>query len=464
MVGVTEKRPSLIGTLAVLVLVFAMLYAGGTVDFLSGLTRPIVTAGLRLVGIPAFDNETHLTAGHLSIPWTGDCAGLNILAILVAVICWSQRGRPMDVAFWLRLAAALPLAFVANLLRIFTLIGLRWAIHPATESPQLHYFIGFLWILPFLGILLKRPERVPASFFWLEILRIAALLSLLAPFIGAPGGPLVAICTLVLMARHHWQQPSGWPAVGLYAAWLLAAALIGLSRMESLWIPWLLACPGFLEWSLRRIAAFVLILPGTVPLIAMQPVALLFIVPGIAWEIYQLWRPTADSPTPGPVSPALLTVTAFFHVFPFLAGMMAAMTATGGFPPPPGVMAIPRPGDYFLVRQIGQPADLHCHWYEPGEGGRHHTLAVCLQYRGVTVGTSGVQGVHDDGSHWLAEFFLMPDGRLLDYRGYLSATFWPFSANGVHLIYSAPKALVGADEFLGLSRKNAESLASPFRR
>ncbi len=463
MAGVLTNRKSLISTLLVLLLVFGLLYAGNTVDLLSGITRPLVTEGLRLVGVDAQDGETHLTAGHLRIPWTGDCAGLNLLAILVAVTFWSQRGRPMGVGFWLRLLAAFPLAFVANLLRIFTLIGLRWLLYPTVESPQLHYFIGFLWVLPFLSLLLRRPDGTSASFFWLEILRIAALLSLLAPFINAPGGAIVALCTLLLLARYSWHPPTGWLQTIFYAAWLLGAFVVSVSRMESLWIPWLLTCPGFLRWTWSRMGSLALLLPGTIPLVAMQPWSWVILLPGAGWEIYQTWRQPGAPGEPTRISPAIFAVTAFFHLFPFLAGMAAAMTGGGGFPPPAGVMSHQTPEKFFLVRQVGQPGDLHCFWYEPDEGGRHHTLEVCLQYRGVTVGRSPVDGVQDDGTNWLMEFFLMPDGELLDYAGYLRATFWPFSANGAHVIYAAPSGLYSAEEFARAAEKNARALAEMIR-
>lgn len=47
--------------------------------------------------------------------------------------------------------------------------------------------------------------------------------------------------------------------------------------------------------------------------------------------------------------------------------------------------------------------------------------------------------------------------------GDLQATFWPFSTNGAHLIYAAPKEVMSAEEFLELARSNARKLAELVR-
>jgi exosortase/archaeosortase family protein len=455
-------RKPVIATLLALGAIFGILYAGNTVDFLSGVTKPAVILILKSFGVHASDSGTHLNAGSLEVPWTGDCAGLNILAILVAVTLWANRRGPFGAGFWARLLMAFPIAYVANIARILSLIGLRRLLYPAVEDPSLHYFIGFLWVLPFLAVLIRRPSAVPAGLFWLEILRIASVLSLLAPFVPAPGGVIVTASSLVLLARHKWASPRNLPAAGVFCGWLAAGLFIAGSRMGSLWIPWLLVCPGYMDWRLPRLAPMLLLLPGTVPLFAMKPWAAWVVIPAVCWEIFfVLFRDTPDD-RPLEKSPLLFFVAGFFHIFPFVTSV-ATIAPLAGFPPPPGVMRVKEPHGYYSVRTLRQPPGLLCLWFEPSEGGRHHTLEVCLQYRGIRDGVRRAGDVVTDGSFWYAEFFLLPNGDLCNYHDYLAKTFLPFSANGAHLIFMASKDTMDAAGFLRLSRENAGILAGLLR-
>lgn len=449
---------SLILTLGSLGLILVLLYTANTVDFLSGLTRPLVVLIIRLFGFSAGEHADFLQLGHLHVPWTGDCAGLNIFAILLAVTLWSYRNGPFDGRFWLRLILIFPLAFLANLARIFTLIGLRWWLYPATESAQLHYFIGFLWVLPVLGLLLRRPAGTPRMLFILEILRIAALLSLLAPFVSAPGGLLVSACSLILLARCDWKPVTGWLDVLLYAGWMAAGFFIASARMESLWIPWLLVCPGFLPAQPLRWLTLLWLLPGTVPLFAMGKVAPFLLVPGIVIEVWLMFRGGVSHQSKNPGEAPLLAVVALFQIFPFLAALGAA-TGQPPWPPPVGTMSYRAPDQSWVVRVIGQPPDLRIFWYDPDEGGRHHTLQVCLQYRGHNAKPTSDGRVLEYEGDWLTEFFLMPDGRLIDYKEYLRATFWPFTSSGVHVIASMPQGVISDGEFRALAEESVQRLA-----
>ncbi len=458
------RKTNFLQTGLAIVLVFLLLYAGNTVDVLSGLTKPIIIAGLKLVGVTAVDESTHLVIGQLNVPWTGDCAGLNILAIMVGVTLWANRALPVGASFWVRLLLAFPVAFLANLLRIFTLIGLRWWIYPAVESPQLHYFIGFLWVLPFLAFFVpSRRQQSSRGLFWLETVRIAAVLSLVAPFVAAPGGVMVTICSLLLLTRHRWHGVRGALPILLYVFWFVAALFIASARMESLWIPWILSCPGFLDWRPSRLLPMPLLLLGTIPLAAMHPVLWWLVLPAMLWEAWQLLRPgvldqdqhSESLRGEGPVFAATLV----FHIFPFVAAV-AAVAGGEDIPPPAGLMAMRTKENAYVVRAVGQPANISCFWYEPNEGGRHHTLEVCLQYRGVKLKPTGEPEVMTDGSHWMTEYFLLGDGTLADYREYLRRTFWPFSSSGVHLIYMAPAEELTPAEFRKLVTENARQIRS----
>ncbi len=452
-------RKPVIPTLLAIAAVLGLLYLGNSVDFLSGVTKPAVVAVLNLVGIESIDNGDHLHAGHLEVPWTGDCAGLNILVVLVAVTLWANRHGPFGAAFWLRLLLALPVAYVANLARIFSLIGLRWLLYPSIETPSLHYFVGFLWVLPFLAALIRQPKEISARIFWLEILRIASILSLLAPFVSAPGGVMVAMSSLILLARHHWHSPTSIGAGALFCSWMAAGAFIAEARMESLWIPWLLVCPGYVDWRLSRLVPLVLLLPGTIPIFAMKPWAALIVIPAAIWEVSLIFNSRTQEPASEEKSFTVFAAAAVFHLFPFFSSI-AAIAPCPGIPPPPGVMAIRNPGGLYNVRTIGQTPELSCFWYEPNEGGRHHTLEVCLQYRGIKEGITRDGELVTDGQYLYTEFFLMPGGELCSYQNYLSRTLLPFSRSGAHLIYMTPKEAMSREDFLRLSRKSAEKLAA----
>jgi len=440
---------------------FAILHAGSTVDFLSCVTKPVIIAALKIAGAEATDNGTHLHVGKLNVPWTGDCAGLNILAILVAVTLWANRNGPHGRGFWLRLLLVFPLAYLANIARILSLVGLRWLLYPAVESPSLHYFVGFVWVLPFLSILIRRPESTAAGLFWLEILRIASILSLLAPFVSGPGGTIVTICSLVLLARHKWTAPRSLADAGVFCAWMAAGVFIAGSRMGSLWIPWLLACPGYVDWRLNRLIPMALLLPGTVPLFAMKPWAIWIVIPAVCWEIFHLLFPGAQQEQGAEKSSLLYPIAGFFHLFPFIASV-AVINSAQGFPPPPGAMW-KKETNGFSVRTVHQAPGLTCLWFEPNEGGRHHTLEVCLQYRGIRGDIQRIDEIVSNESSWFTEFFLFPDGDLCSYRSYLGKTFMPYSPNAAHLIFVASKDRMSSGDFLRLSRETAGHLASLLR-
>jgi hypothetical protein len=168
-------------------------------------------------------------------------------------------------------------------------------------------------------------------------------------------------------------------------------------------------------------------------------------------------RPASSADSPGDI-PVLATV-ALFQLFPFLAALAAA-TGQPAWPPPEGTMSYQAEDQSWVVRVPGQPPDLKTFWYEPNEGGRHHTLQVCLQYRGHPPRPGPEPEVLSYEGEWLTEFFLMPGGHLLDYRQYLRATFWPYSSSGVHLIFSVPQQSMTAGEFRSMAKTYALRLAA----
>jgi hypothetical protein len=98
-------------------------------------------------------------------------------------------------------------------------------------------------------------------------------------------------------------------------------------------------------------------------------------------------------------------------------------------------------------------------WYGPSGDGRHHTLPVCMRYRGIHLKTvAGSPVVMTDGKVWMREFFIQGDRLLSDYRAYLRHTLWPWSPAGVHLISSGPTNRMNSDAFARQSEVLARAL------
>jgi exosortase/archaeosortase family protein len=442
--------------------VFGLLHLAGTTDVLSDLTRPLVVAVLELLGVAAADRGGHLVVGRLHVPWTRDCAGLNVLAVLWAVALWVNRAEPLSRRTWGQLALAVPVAFAANVARILTLIAYRAAFFPAVESPQLHYFIGFLWIVPFLGLWVPRGKAAGAGR-RLEILYLAAALALITPHVGGPGGSLVTLAALLFLAESRLATQASPARRWWGVAWLLAALPIAAARMESLWTPWLLLCPWFAAPSLLRSPHGLVLLVGTIPLAVLNPVGRVAVLAAAAWQAWRLvrgrraepaqvaseavaaWRPAASAALVGAL------------VFPFVASVVAGRVPLRE-PPPAGTMARPIDATSYTVRLVGQSPEIELAWFGPYGEGRHHTLPVCMRYRGVVLGPSEEDGVMTDGGRWMREFFLHDGALLADYPAYLLRTSLPFSSPGVHVIASAPTSSMSARSFGSAAERLAREL------
>lgn len=438
--------------------VLSLLHLADSSDLLSGVTRTLIVWVLNLIGTSAADKGGYLAVGgSLNIPWTQDCAGLNILVLLWSVVLWVHRAEALARSTWVRLALAVPAAFVANVLRVLTVIGYRAAFYPEVESPQLHYFMGFLWVLPFLGLVL----RIEFGEVWergVEAVHLAVTLSLLAAVADAPGGTLAALAALVVLGSHRpadgANRPFGSVRTAAMVTWLVAAAIIAGSRMESLWIPWLLLCPWYAPIRLLLSPDGLALLAGTIPLIAMHPVARLVVLAALAWRIFRLLRRPIAPPVPE-VASASASRPAPFHkssvltlalTLPLWAPLVGDLSRDRS-PAPPGVMARTIDASTQSLRVLGQSPEIELAWFAPTGGGRHHPLPVCMRYRGVTLLPTEDEGVMTDGRRWMREFFLQ-DGQILrDYASYLRSTFAPFSSAGIHIIASASVDSMSAAAF-----------------
>ena len=95
-----------------------------------------------------------------------------------------------------------------------------------------------------------------------------------------------------------------------------------------------------------------------------------------------------------------------------------------------------------------QPAGTRIDWIAAQGGGRHHTLQICMAYRGEHLHNAPEdERVLTDGRIWRREFFMIDDLLVENYAGYLRHTFWPGSPVGVHLIFSATAGSTSAADF-----------------
>jgi len=456
----------MIHNLILLGIIFLLLHVANLTEVLSYLSRPLVTMVAAAFGIEAVDRGNDIVLGNLVLPWTQDCSGVNTLIILWGITLWANRQKPFDRALIARLLLCVPAALLANMLRILTLAGYRYVFYPAWESEELHYLVGFLWLLPFLFLFIEDLRNMDRAR-WIEVIYLSLVLALVAPTIFSPGGSLVALSTLFYLAHSRVSDVTPRRLLIAYLVWGAAAVLIARSNMESLWIPWLLVCPRLVSWRLLSSWTGLIILSGSISLLAMRPVWQLVVGGALAYRLYLLIR-TGQQPklqdTPLRPRAPEITALALMGIAPF-----ALSAAIGiGHPaerPPAGVMTKQLTFNSYQLRLTGQPADIRMYWYGAFGDGRHHSLASCMRFRGIILEpVSDQEEIMTDGKMWMRDFFVH-DGELkLSYGDYLLSSFSPFASPGVHIILDAPTDSMSAAYFSRESEKLAARLHDAFIR
>jgi exosortase/archaeosortase family protein len=452
----------MIHNLVILGIIFLLLHAANLTEVLSYLSRPLVTGAATVLGIEAINRGTDIVLGDLVLPWTQDCSGVNTLVILWGVTLWANRQRPFDRVLVGRLLLCVPAALLANMLRILTLAGYRYLFYPAWESEELHYLIGFLWLVPFLFLFIEDLRNMDRAR-WIEVIYLSLVLALVAPTIFSPGGSLVALSTLFYLAHSRVADaasPRMWIA---YLAWGIAAVLIARSNMESLWIPWLLVCPRLVSRRLLTSWTGLIILSGSVSLLAMRPAWQLVVGAALAYRIYLMIRgerqhqPREAMPPP---KVAEIAALALLGIAPFslpaIIGIEHPLES-----PPRGIMSKQLTFNSYQLRLTGQPADIRMYWYGAFGDGRHHSLASCMRFRGLILKpVTDHEEVMTGGNMWMRDYFIHEGELKSSYGDYLLASFSPFAAPGVHLILDAPSDSMSAVYF---SKASDELAAKLFR-
>lgn len=464
--------PQTLRTLCAAGFVAAAVWFTQSQDALREITRPIVISIVNAIGTSAADKGDVMTIGQLEVPWTRDCAGMNLLLIMLALGVWVNREEPSVIRFWLRVAAMVPAALAANVLRVLTLIAYRMVAYPVVESPQTHYFMGFIWMVPFITLITPRAGR-PAWHPLLETLQAAAVVALLAPMTGMPNGSLITVAVIMALCQCRLRLDSwNWRAP-LTLLWVAAGAGVAMVNMESFWLPWLLCCPLLLDFRWLFSPAGILVMLSTQSMFAMQSWAPYLGWLGIGLAVWALLKKNEEDPAhPAGRSDvsddsgnrffrlrslfALGAATCF--MVPFLASTWLSVGRLN-WQPPETVRSRSIGHQGFEVQIPGQPQGIALVCYAAEGKDRHHTVQVCLKYRGTELEpVAEVPGVYSDGKHWLREFFLH-EGKLLNqYPDYLKSTFRPGSDPGVHVICIAPLQFGPPSKFAETADHLAESL------
>ena len=456
----------MIHNLLLLGVIFLLLHAANLTEVLSYLSRPLVTGAATAFGIEAVNRGTDIVLGDLVLPWTQDCSGVNTLIILWGVTLWANRQRPFDWALVLRLLLCVPAALLANMLRILTLAGYRYAFYPAWESEELHYLVGFLWLVPFLFLFIEDLRHADRTR-WIEIIYLSLVLALLAPAIFSPGGSLVALSTLFFLAHSRVAETAPPRLLAAYAAWAVGALLIAWSNMESLWIPWLLVCPRLVSWKLLSSWTGVIILSGTVSLLAMRPEWQVLVGLALVYRVYLMIRGEPQSKPSSAATPPKapeMVALALLGIAPLALSTFIGIEHPVERPPG-GVMTKQLTFNSYQLRLTGQPVDIRVYWYGAFGDGRHHSLASCMRFRGLILEpVPGQDEVLTGGNLWMRDFFIHEGELKSSYADYLVASFSPFATPGIHVILDAPADSMSAAYFSRESEKLAARLFGAYKQ
>jgi exosortase/archaeosortase family protein len=433
-------------------------------DVFSQISKPIVLGIISLFHVPVADLGDAITIGRLNIPWTEDCAGVNMLVLLLAVAIWLNRQEPFNLAHWLRVLGMFPAAVIGNVLRVFSVVAYRSAFYPEVETPQLHYFFGLFWLVPFAFLAMpKSPRHLSARLF--ELIHVAAVIALLAPQTYGPGGLGMTIAVVIGLSHCHLPEKISRGRILALILWVLAAIFFSFANMESFWIPWMIVCPLMSDSKWLFSPAGVLLTLATHPLFAILPwgeVITWGVIAYVVWKKYIL-----DQPDPPSVDPhvdwswkerSILGAVAVLFLLPFLASTFFVGKKEMLLPPKIADSQIV-PGDGFILTMPGQPKEINLVWYNPSGAHRHHTLTICLKYLGVELQqTKEDPSVFTDGKHWLREFYLQGGRLLSSHIQYVISTLVPGSSPGIHLIYVTDSQAMSAREFDDKTQRMAGQL------
>jgi hypothetical protein len=103
--------------------------------------------------------------------------------------------------------------------------------------------------------------------------------------------------------------------------------------------------------------------------------------------------------------------------------------------PPVGCIVQPLAPETAAIRLLGQSSEMQIFWFASASGDRHHSLEVCMQFRGTTLSATEVSDVWSDDTFWYREGYLIDDRFVPNYATYLKFTLLPLAPPGAHVIF-----------------------------
>jgi exosortase/archaeosortase family protein len=440
-----------IRNLFILFLLVILLQSEQFILLLSNISSNAIVLILNAIGYQVVFSENTFILGNISIPWSVDCSGINTFVILLGVVLWKKYRPGQLINNVILLLLIIPAALMANIFRALAIIAYRYYFYPEVESPELHFLIGFLLLIPFIYLFVSNRKSLSIND-WTLITYFSVIFSLLAPLYYAPGGIIILLATLsCLYFNFNLRQPfnSQWQH---YLFWIIAALFITSSKMESLWLPWLLLWPSIVSSELIKKPVNLIILSGTIQPLAMHEFWQAMVVTMILYQVIRLYVfkvKTEQKATKINKRNKLATavLSCFVLTIPVMSPSFGNELQNRDYLPK-GLMNNTVDHNTFKLRLIGQPNDLDIYLFKSSNNDRHHALVSCMRFKGVTLHENkSTNGVYESEQRYMREFFII-DGKIIDsYHEYIIATLLPFSNSGEHVIFDAPKNMFNAEYF-----------------
>jgi len=449
----------MIRNLILFTLLLLLLQSEQLVMLLSVLSSDMIVLMLNSFGINIVFSEDTFVLDNIAIPWTIDCSGINSFVILLGVVLWKKIQPNQHLKNIILLLLVIAAALMVNVLRALVIIGYRYYFYPEIESQELHFLIGFLLLVPFIYLFIANRNSLSIND-WTLIIYFSVVFSLLAPLYYAPGGMIILLATLsCLYLNFNVRQllNSQWP---YYLIWFLAGLLIASSKMESLWLPWLLLWPSILSKQLLTSPTNLVVLTGTIQPLAMNELWQGVVIVMIGYQMIKAYTMKENIKPKSPISNKLTTtlLSCYALFFPIITPSFGTEVQDNDRLPR-GTMNSAINHNAFKLRLIGQPNKLDIYLFQSNDNDRHHTLVSCMRFKGVLLEENkDIKGVYESDQRFMREFFVV-DGKVINnYRDYIVATLLPFKNAGKHVIFDAPKEMFNADYFNQQANKYMSSL------
>ena len=439
-------------------------------DILSMFLKPMVIGALQIIGVPAENLGNVLLVDNMEIPWSRDCSGFNQLLLLLGLVIWMRRHDLWKMETARIIAWAIPAALIANVARILTILKYRSLWYPQAESPEMHYLIGLVWILPFAALLLPTNHKKYIST-WIELAHAVIVVSLLAPMVGAGESLAMASAAVLILAMGNIPQQWNPKRIVALVGWIVVGIGIATIRMGSFWLQWLLICPLMAQPAWFRKPRIIALILSTHPLFDLLPGGEWITWGLVGWSVWSDFLAPVNShnkvmdvatkalfPAGKLLSSSVITVSIIMLSAPFVTPLLEVSNTA--LPSPPAIAEkLPIPGLGSELKLPGQPDTLGILWYTPSSYDRHHKLPVCMKYRGIHLeDVEGHPALWTDGTHWFREFFIQDKNLIPTHLQYVKATLGFSASPGIHLVFVARVSDMNGDTFAKLANSYSKEI------